>query len=184
MEKLKEQIKNYQLNKGNTYIEYEQDQYTEYQNNRYKRALYGLKGIKEEDVAQMCERKKRRINNVHYRAQKVINLKKQQIIIDYTNQFFQKLFPNSNLTKELLENSKTCPKFKMKWVTREWDKENERRTGKTVSKSITFKDLNLTKDRIIRIFMDEGILPSHFLSLKEAPVNIPSLKNESKIKRM
>ena len=44
----------------------------------------------------------------------------------------------------------------------------------------TFKDLNLSKDDIISIFIGEGILPKNFLSLKDQPISLPSLKNESK----
>ena len=38
----------------------------------------------------------------------------------------------------------------------------------------------LSKDDIITIFIEEGILPKNFLSLKQKPISIPSLKNESK----
>jgi hypothetical protein len=46
--------------------------------------------------------------------------------------------------------------------------------------TLTFKDLNISKKDIITIFMSEGILPKNFLSLKEAPVTLPRLKNEVK----
>jgi len=41
MEKLKQDIRDYQLNGGKTYMQYEQDKYSVYQNYLYKRALYG-----------------------------------------------------------------------------------------------------------------------------------------------
>ena len=46
--------------------------------------------------------------------------------------------------------------------------------------TLTFKDLNIGKDEIITIFMEEGVLPKNFLSLQEAPVSLPRLKNEVK----
>jgi hypothetical protein len=42
--------------------------------------------------------------------------------------------------------------------------------------TLTFKDLKMSKDDIIRIFIAEGILPKNFLSLKNAPNSLPSLK--------
>jgi hypothetical protein len=45
--------------------------------------------------------------------------------------------------------------------------------------TLTFKDLNIGKSDIISIFISEGILPKNFLSLKEAPVSLPKLKNQS-----
>ncbi len=163
MEKLKKQVKNYQLHSGKTYMEYEQDKYSVYQNYLYKRALYGIKSLPKKEVEEMCGRKKRRINSVHYRAQSVLNIAKQEITIKYTNQFFTKFFPNSKLAKDIKSSSEIDKNFKNK---------------------LTFKDLNLTKDDIVTIFMNNGILRSNFLSLKQKPISLPSLKNESKAKRM
>jgi hypothetical protein len=44
--------------------------------------------------------------------------------------------------------------------------------------TLTFKDLNISKQDIIGIFIIEGILPKNFLSLKEAPVTLPRLKTK------
>ena len=159
MEKLKKQIKNYQLYNDKTYIQYEQDKYSEYQNYRYKRVLYGLKSLPQEEVKKMCDKKKRRINSVHYKAQGVINIAKQRLSIAWTNKFFMTYFPKSKLALDLAELNEVDRNFKNK---------------------LTFKDLNLSKDDIITILMDEKILPSNFLSLKEAPTSLPHLKNESK----
>ena len=159
MGELQEQIKKYQLHLSKTYVQYEQDKYSKYQNYLYKRALYGLKSLSKEEVTKMCDRKKRRINSVHYRAQGVLNIAKQKISINYTNSFFKTFFPDSKFTREIIEFNEVDKNFKNK---------------------LTFKDLNLTKDDIITIFIGEGILPKNFLSLKEEPIGLPSLKNESK----
>jgi hypothetical protein len=103
----------------------------------------------------MCSKKKQRIINVYKRAQVVLNKFKQELSIQYTNLLFKTLFPNSPITDALLANSETDDKFK---------------------NTLTFKDLNISKDDIITIFMVEGILPKNFLSLQEAPVNLPMLK--------
>jgi hypothetical protein len=159
MEKLKQQIRNYQLQSGKTYMQYEQDKYSIYQNYLYKRALYGLDALNQEELATMCSKKKQRIVNVYKRAQVVLNTFKQKLTIKYSNSLFNILFPNSNLTKELVNLNETDEKFK---------------------NTLTFKDLNIDKDQIISIFIAEGILPKNFLSLKEAPVSLPMLKNANK----
>jgi hypothetical protein len=159
MEKLKQQIRNYQLHAGKTYMQYEQDKYSTYQNYLYKRALYGLDALEQKELATMCSKKKQRIINVYNRAQNVLNLFKQKLTIEYTNKLFESLFPKINLTKAFLECDEVDEKFK---------------------NTLTFKDLNITKDDIISIFILEGILPKNFLSLQEAPVTLPRLKNEAK----
>jgi hypothetical protein len=157
MEKLKQQVRDYQLHAGKTYMQYEQDKYSVYQNYLYKRALYGLEALDQKELATMCSKKKQRIMNVFKKSQTVLNTFKQKVTIDYTNGIFKRLFPNSNLTKELYTLTETDEKFK---------------------NTLTFKDLNIDKDQIISIFITEGVLPKNFLSLREAPVSLPQLKNQ------
>jgi len=158
MEKLKQDIKQYQL-RSQTVMSYEQDRYSLYQNYLYKRALYGLDALTETELATMCSKKKQRIINVYKRAQTVLNSFKQQLTIAYTNNLFRTFFPKSKITKELVEFNDVDEKFK---------------------NTLTFKDLNISKDDIIRIFIAEGVLPKNFLSLKEAPVSLPNLRNADK----
>jgi len=158
MEKLKQQVKNYQLNAGKTYIQYESDGYSQYQNYLYKRALYGLNALTKKELDTMCSKKKQRILNVYKRAQKVLNVFKQQVTNQYSNYIFQTLFPKSPWTEAMITYSEVDEKY---------------------TNTLTFKDLNITKDDIITIFIAEGVLPKNFLSLKEAPVSLPKLKNQS-----
>ena len=157
MEKLKQKIRNYQLYAGKTYMQYEQDKYSAYQNYLYKRALYGLDALEQKELTTMCGKKKQRIINVYKRAQVVLNKFKQELTIQYTNLLFKTLFPNSPITDALLANTETDEKFK---------------------NTLTFKDLGIEKKDIISIFISEGILPKNFLSLQEAPVNLPMLKTQ------
>jgi len=163
MEKLKQDLMNYQLQGNKTYMQYEQDKYSTYQNYLYKRALYGLDALTQEELATMCSKKKQRILNVYKRAQVVLNIFKQKLSIEYTNFLFKTLFPKSTLTEVLLKESETDEKFK---------------------NTLTFKDLNISKDQIITIFITEGVLPKNFLSLTKAPITLPSLKNANKAERM
>ena len=155
MEKLKQQIKDYQLNLGKTYMSYETDGYSQYQNYLYKRALYGLDALSEQELATVCSKKKQRIVNVYKKAQITLNKFKQQVTIQYSNFVFKSLFPNSPITDLLLSDTEVDENFK---------------------NTLTFKDLGITKDQIITIFMAEGILPKNFLSLERDPNQLPRLK--------
>ena len=151
-------LEKYQLmNQRPTVMQYETDNYSQYQNYLYKRALYGLEALSQQEMATMCSKKKQRVINVYKRAQVVLNKFKQQVTIQYTNVFFKTLFPNCPITDFLLSEVETDEKFK---------------------NSLTFKDLNITKDQIIGIFMAEGILPKNFLSLERDPNHLPRLRNE------
>ena len=157
MEKLKQEIKDYQLHVGKTYMNYETDKYSSYQNYLYKRALYGLDALTQDELVGICSKKKQRIVNVYKKAQLVLNKFKQRLTIAYSNQIFETFFPKSPITQFLLADDKIDEKFK---------------------NTLTFKDLNISKDQIISIFMAEGVLPKNFLSLEVSPDQLPRLKNE------
>jgi hypothetical protein len=159
MEKLKQDVKNYQLYAGKTYIQYEQDRYSSYQNYLYKRALYGLDALTKQELATICSKKKQRIINVYKRAQVILNKFKQQVTIQYTNFIFKTLFPKSPVTDFLLADTEIDEKFK---------------------NTLTFKELGISKDQIITIFIEEGILPKNFLSLERDPNQLPRLRNQIK----
>lgn len=170
MGKLQDSLKDYQLKAlsdvkitKKTYATYEVDRYSEYQNYLYNRKLRGLKSLTQKELDGMCNKKKQRIHRIHIKAQKAINRLKQRNVIKYTNLIFESLFPNSPFTDFMLESIETDDKFR---------------------NNLNFKDLNIGKDDIIAIFIEEQILPSNFLSVKEDPYKLPKLKNESKIKRM
>jgi hypothetical protein len=147
----------YQTVAKNLYVKYEQDKFTAYQNYLYKRALYGLNGMTQEELAKTCEKKKHRINKVYVKGQNVINLYKQKLTIGYTNILFKTLFPNSPITDYLLNDTDTDVNFK---------------------NTLNFKDLNIKKDDIIRIFIESGVLPKNFMSLTNNPNELPRLKNQ------
>ena len=145
-------LENYQLsNQIKNVMQYEYDSYTPYQNYLYKRALFGLNSLTEIEINTICNKKKQRINNVYKRAQVVLNNFKQQVTINYSNFIFKTLFPNSPITDFLITEVETDDKF---------------------INTLNFKDLNISKDDIICIFIQEGILPKNFLSLKEPQINL------------
>jgi hypothetical protein len=145
-------------NQRPTVMQYETDGYSQYQNYLYKRALYGLDSLTENEIATMCSKKKQRIISVYKRAQLTLNRFKQQITIQYSNFVFKTLFPNSPITQFLMSDNEVDDKFK---------------------NTLTFKDLGIKKEQIISIFIDEGILPKNFLSLERDPNQIRP-RNETK----
>jgi hypothetical protein len=138
-------------------MSYQTDGYSQYQNYLYKRALYGLDALSEQELATICSKKKQRVVNVYKKAQVTLNKFKQQVTIQYSNFVFKTLFPKSPITSILLADTEVDESFK---------------------NTLTFKELGINKDQIITIFMAEGILPKNFLSLDKDPNQLPRLKNE------
>ena len=148
-------IESYQLYRGETYMQYEQDSYNNYQNHLYKRALYGLSAFTQQELATMCSKKKQRVSKVYMKGQNVINLYKQKLTNAYSNFIFKTLFPESPLTQFFIETQETDVEFK---------------------NTLTFKDLGITKDQIIGLFITEGILPKNFHSLDKDFNALPRLR--------
>ena len=169
MEKLKSRIADYQLNAlsdyskslkpQSTYMNYESDTYSEYQNYLYNRALKGLNYLPKEEVQTMCKKKRKRITNVYRRAQNIVNILKQRKTREFTNFVFNSLFPKAGITKFLIQNDLSDEKFR---------------------NTLNFRDLNINKHEIISIFMEKGVLPKNFLSLKNSPNKLPQLRNAKK----
>jgi competence CoiA-like predicted nuclease len=148
-------IESYQLYRGETYMQYEQDSYNNYQNHLYKRALYGLSAFTQQELATMCSKKKQRVSKVYMKGQNVINLYKQKLTNAYSNFIFKTLFPESPLTQFFIETEETDVEFK---------------------NTLTFKDLGITKDQVIGLFITEGILPKNFHELDKDFNALPRLR--------
>ena len=151
----KGKMESYQLYKGNTYMEYEKDNYNNYQNHLYKRALYGLSAFTQAELATMCSKKKQRVSKVYMKGQNIINLYKQKLTNAYSNFIFKTLFPESPLTQFLVETEETDVEFK---------------------NTLSFKELGISKDQIVNIFVAEGILPKNFHSLQRDTNALPRLR--------
>ena len=147
----------YQLMAENKVMEYEVDSYSQYQNYLYKRALYGLTACNEAELASMCSKKKQRITKVYVKAQNVLNVYKQKVTNAYSNTVFKLFFPNSALTQFLLDTEIVDPHFK---------------------NTLTLKDLKISKDDIVSLFIQEGILPKNFHELSMDPNVLPRLKQK------
>jgi hypothetical protein len=119
--------------------------------------LYGLNSLTEEELVIHVLKRNKELLMCIRRAQIILNRFKQKIVMEYTNNLFQKLFPKSEITK----------------VFNNYDNIDD-----TFKNTLTFKDLNISKEQIISIFMSEGILPKNFLSLQENPNQLPRLRND------
>lgn len=131
--------------KGKRYMKYEKCPYSIRQNFLYKRALFGLELYSKEEVKAMRRAKRKRIERVHERAQKEINLMKQERVIEETNVIFS-FFGNSRLANTLIE------------VFSEPD-------DSVLNKS-ALKDLGISKGDVIARLVKAQILPNDFFELE------------------
>jgi len=124
--------------------EYSNDPFSEKQNELYKRTLYGLSLYSEQDIKSMHFGRKNRIIKKQKRAQKELNLFKQERVIEFTNAIFG-LFKNSQMANEFVElYSDPDPKYVNK---------------------MSLKDLNINKEDIVDRFIEKNVLPDNFKSL-------------------
>jgi len=136
----------YRTSNGNDpyQMKYEHDPYSQQQNFLYKRAIFGLSVYDKEEIEAMHWQKRKRIQKVHKRTQKELNLWKQEIVNEWTNKFFITVFPNNSFTDDLVKGSFVDPEFK---------------------NDIPFMDLGISKAQIVDKLVSIGILPSNFYVL-------------------
>lgn len=126
--------------------EYEKDVFNERQNFLYRRALFGLSVYSQEEIRQMHSQKRKRIIKVHNKTQEVLNIWKQQMMNEITNQWMKKVFWNSSVVKKLIEEfgNDTDPAY----ISR-----------------VKFKDLGIDKTQVVEKLIQEKLLPSNFYEL-------------------
>jgi len=146
--KLSQQQREGNKHKGKRYMSYEQDGFSKYQNLLYKRALFGLSAYPVDEIKAMGWEKKKRIKKVNARAQDTLNAFKQAVTNAKVNRFFEEVFPGCNLTKQLQKDS-----------LNEYDPE--------FKNTLSLKDLGITKQSVVDLFISEGILPRNFYEVKK-----------------
>ena len=146
-------LKNYQQNgskqKRVSQIDYEGYDFTPYQNILYKRALFGLTVYTAEELDKMHSEKKERIKKVNIKAQKTINLFKQEVVNQFCENIYLTLLSNSKLAKDCFSSEKV--KLDPDFIN-----------------ILNLKSLGITKRHIANRLIKEGILPSNFYELKQA----------------
>lgn len=127
-------------------VQFEKDPFNSYQNFLYKRALFGLAVYQQEELEKMHWDKKRRIEKVHERAQKVLNLWKQEISNQWIGTILSAVFHHSSLVKEL--NEKFGHELDEQYISK-----------------VDFKSLGVSKQQVVDKLIKEKILPSNFYQL-------------------
>lgn len=122
--------------------------YSEHQNFLYNRALFGLSMYKPEEVVIMAPDKRKRIIQIHKKTQKILNLWKQEIVNRMANRFFTDVFPDTEITKCLVECYGIAgdPEY---------------------INNMSFKDLKIKKEQIIAHLIQHKILPKNFNELNQ-----------------
>lgn len=127
-------------------VQFEKDPFNSYQNFLYKRALFGLSVYQKEELDKMHWDKKRRIEKVHERAQKVLNLWKQEMTNQWLGTILSTVFHHSSFVKELNE------KFGSE-------------TDEQYISKVDFKSLGVSKQQVVEKLIQEKILPANFYQL-------------------
>lgn len=125
---------------------YEKEAYNDHQNFLYNRALYGLSVYSQKELQEMPLEKKQRVTKLYKKAQKVINLWKQELVNILANTFFTNVFPNTEITKCFVEHYGTGgdPEY---------------------VNNMSFRMLKITKKQIIDKLIEAKILPKNFYEL-------------------
>lgn len=128
---------------------YKESTFNEYQNFLFNRAMYGLTVFSKSELDNMFWEKKKRINKVHLRTKKVLNIWKQQL----TNKIFEKFF---------------VPKFDNKKIEFAQDFAHlyANEVDESIDCNISFSNLGVSKKQIITKLIHENILPKDFYELK------------------
>lgn len=134
-----------------------------YQHFLFKRVLHGLNMYDKTEIENMHWDKKRRVKKVWRKGQEVLNEFKQYVCYKDANKIFS-IFKHSPLAKGFLDTP-------FEYVP-------------SIRNKMTLKEVNLTYEDVIIKFMEKGLLPKNFLSLKPHGNQKSFTKNGSKKQRV
>lgn len=132
-----------QLYAGKVIMEYEQDVFTPYQNLLYRQLLFGYDAYSKEELASMSPKELKTIKFQYAKTQRVINIYKQKILNKRLSSWLVPMFYNSTLVKKLCSDS----------------------TDKKFFCTLSFKDLNISKEDIVSLLITNKLLPNNFYTL-------------------
>jgi hypothetical protein len=122
-----------------------QIKFTQKQNYLYLKAILGVKGISQELQQHLSEEQKFEIDKEARKVQKFLNVWKQELCIERTNNLFKRFFPNTLFTKTLTDKfSNPDPKF---------------------FNTLNWKELGISKPVIAQKLIENGYLPQNFYQL-------------------
>lgn len=152
--------------------------YSARQNQLYERLLFGQKAYTEEEWYALNSTKKKRIIKQHKKAQNILNLWKQELMIAKSDTLYdqimeqaQKLVNEVDVTKVRYKkkNRVSCrkiikkPAFSLAGILNALSTDIE--PDPNFRCTLSFKDLGITKEKIIAKFMEQKLLPSDFNTL-------------------
>lgn len=117
------------------------------QNYYYKRAILGLRIYTSEQLSLITKEKKDRIKRVNKKAQSVIQVLRYQKLVQTSNDALSIFFSKGNLYTQLMGESVTfiSPDLRV---------------------TLDDEQLGITKDDILYILLESGVLGPNFLNLK------------------
>ena len=117
------------------------------QNFYYKRAILGLRIYTSEQLSLITKEKKDRIKRVNKKAQSVIQVLRYQKLVQTSNDTLNKFFSKGNLYTQLMGESITFISPDLRVI-------------------LDDEQLGITKDDILSILLESGVLGPNFLNLK------------------
>lgn len=126
------------------YQQIESPAFNKIQQKLYAEAVYGLNFYSEETVQQMSKSKKLRVLAKYAKAQRILNRWKQEIVHEKVDSLLLALFPNSPITKALVD-------------TKGYDRQSR--------ESHSFKELGLSQQDVADKLIEVNLLPQNFYQL-------------------
>lgn len=126
------------------YQDLEQPAFNKVQQKLYAEAVYGLSHYTKEAVEKMSKSKRLRVLAKYAKAQRILNRWKQEIVHEKVDQLFLTFFPNSPITKVLVE-------------TKGHDRQ--------IKEEHSFKELGLSQQDVADKLIENRLLPSNFYQL-------------------
>lgn len=117
------------------------------QNFYYKRAILGLRVYTPEQLSMITKEKKERIKRVHKKAQSVLQVLRYQKLVQTSNDTLNIFFSRGNIYTQLMSESVTfiSPDLRV---------------------TLDDQQLGITKDDILSVLLESGVLGPNFLNLK------------------
>jgi hypothetical protein len=135
----------------------EQNIYTPRQKELYERLLFGLKIYEPAELYKMNSSKKQRIVKSHKKAQRILNIMKQEALIEISNNVINKFMVKDNKIKPSKNpNARLTASLAYLLLT------DQTPVDPSFTCNMSFKDLGITKKKIINRFISEKLLPSDY----------------------
>lgn len=137
-------VEEIQLHGHKKYQQLESPVFNKIQQKLYGEAVYGLSYFSTDAVEQMSKSKKLRVLAKYAKAQRILNRWKQEIVHSKVDSFLMAFFPNSPITKALVD-------------TKGYDRQSK--------ECHSFKELGLTQQDVANKLIEVSLLPDNFYQL-------------------